>query len=362
MSNSTENNDMVDEVLIDIEEHSQAEPTANECCIYRVPFKIRRMKADDYTPRLISIGPLHHGKKELADMENKKKRFMKCFRDETNDQKLDEISTFIKNNERGIRHSYAEISKLNSLRYRLMIMYDAIVIIGFFVRIAKGDRSDLLLAIDTQAYTLRSDLQLVENQLPYFVLEKIYEMYLPMAGFGLPTFMELCRSFFGQHADFKLNPLAPGETVKHFADWRRSTILKGHPEEQPHGYMVDFPCAMKLHESGVKFKSVERECRLKVKFEKRKHRIPCFNLHELQIPHFSVHSQTECLLRNILAFEQCHYPSDTRFCNYIIFLDYLIDTEKDVDLLVGEGVIKNNLGNNTLVANLVNESCRSMIT
>ncbi|XP_031251430.1 UPF0481 protein At3g47200-like [Pistacia vera] len=250
MSNSIENNDMVDQVRIDIEEHSESEPVASECCIYRVPFRIRRMKAYDYTPRLISIGPLHHGKKELADMEHKKKRYMKCFRDETNDQKLDEISTFIKNNEQTIRHSYAEISKLNSLRYRLMILYDAIVIIGFFIRIAKGDRSDLLLAIDTQADTLRSDLQLAENQLPYFVLEKIYEIYLSVAGSGLPTFMELCRSFFGQDADFKLNQLAPRETVKHFTDWRRSTILRGHPEEQQHEYMVDFPCAMKLHESG----------------------------------------------------------------------------------------------------------------
>lgn len=190
MSDSIESKDMVEKVLIDIGKHLESEDAVSECCIYRVPFRIRRMRADDYTPQLISIGPLHRGKVELADMENKKKRYMKYFLDRTSSKiKLHEISAFIKNNEQRICHSYAEISKLNSLDYRFMILYDAIFIIELFLRDRSGDRSDLLLVIDIQGSTLCSDLQLAETQLPYFVLEGICKKYLAMAGSGVPTYL-----------------------------------------------------------------------------------------------------------------------------------------------------------------------------
>jgi hypothetical protein len=56
-----------------------------------------------------------------------------------------------------------------------------------------------------------------------------------------------------------------------------------------------------------------------------------------------------------MALEQCHYPSEAYICSYVWLLDRLIDTEKDVDLLVKKKVIANNLGNNAAVATLINE-------
>ncbi|KAG2245478.1 hypothetical protein Bca52824_064839 [Brassica carinata] len=48
----------------------------------------------------------------------------------------------------------------------------------------------------------------------------------------------------------------------------------------------------------------------------------------------SLHDSREIKLRNIIALEQCHYPKHTHVCSYALFLDYLIDTDKDVDLLL----------------------------
>ncbi|KAH0873426.1 hypothetical protein HID58_070788, partial [Brassica napus] len=42
----------------------------------------------------------------------------------------------------------------------------------------------------------------------------------------------------------------------------------------------------------------------------------------------------EIKLRNIIALEQCHYPKHNHVYSYALFLDYLIDTDKDVDLLL----------------------------
>ncbi|XP_031282062.1 uncharacterized protein LOC116140587 [Pistacia vera] len=115
---------------------------------------------------------------------------------------------------------------------------------------------------------------------------------------------------------------------------------------------------MKLHESGVKFKCFEGENSLiDIRFEKRKQRVPCFEEHELQIPHLKLSDDTERRFRNIMALEQCHYPYDTQVCNYVSLIDGLIDNEKDVELLVENGIISNGLGSNASVANMFNKLC-----
>ncbi|WZZ65621.1 hypothetical protein YC2023_076991 [Brassica napus] len=48
----------------------------------------------------------------------------------------------------------------------------------------------------------------------------------------------------------------------------------------------------------------------------------------------SLHDSREIKLRNIIALEQCHYPKHNHVYSYALFLDYLIDTDKDVDLLL----------------------------
>ncbi|KAM4081761.1 hypothetical protein ACJW30_11G116600 [Castanea mollissima] len=53
-----------------------------ECCIYRVPKKLREGNKDAYTPTLISIGPFHRGECELHAMEMLKLRYLRefCYR------------------------------------------------------------------------------------------------------------------------------------------------------------------------------------------------------------------------------------------------------------------------------------------
>ncbi|KAH9740791.1 transmembrane protein [Citrus sinensis] len=54
-------------------------PLARECSIYRVPEATRCSHPSHFTPRMVSIGPFHHGKEELKAMEEHKKRYLKCF-------------------------------------------------------------------------------------------------------------------------------------------------------------------------------------------------------------------------------------------------------------------------------------------
>jgi hypothetical protein len=47
--------------------------------IFRVPDRLRRVRKEAYTPRVISIGPLHYGEEALKAMEEHNKRYLQYF-------------------------------------------------------------------------------------------------------------------------------------------------------------------------------------------------------------------------------------------------------------------------------------------
>ncbi|XP_044481408.1 UPF0481 protein At3g47200-like [Mangifera indica] len=345
---SSEHEDLVKELRIDMEKNLEPELHPDECCIYRVHERLRNVNEEAYTPQMVSIGPLHHGTKRLAKMEKVKRSYMKCFLEQRIAiEKRDDIFRFIQMHENDIRNCYAEISELKSHEYIMMILYDAIFIIELFMRMFE-DTSDPILSTRSIRHTLMLDLELLENQLPYFVLEEIHGLALFS---GMPSFMDISHSFFKSFPICELTELTSELSVKHFTDWRRSTLLekyKGSSEEKR--YSRSIPCAMKLHQFRVKFKKTEGNC--KSLCEKHGH--------ELQLPQIEIADGFECVLRNVIALEQYLYQDETHICSYVKLMDWLIDTEKDVDLLVESGIIFNRFGDNSSVANMFNKLCQNI--
>uniref|UniRef100_A0A7N2LE29 Uncharacterized protein n=2 Tax=Quercus lobata TaxID=97700 RepID=A0A7N2LE29_QUELO len=136
--------------------------------------------------------------------------------------------------------------------------------------------------------------------------------------------------------------------------------------------------AKKLDEAGVVFKRAEGRRRLlDINFKKSKlteifpcftcswllHCLPCLDYFPclvntqtfLEVPCLEVHDETEGIFRSLMALELCHYPFKTYICNYIVLLDFLINTRDDVELLVERGIIVNKLGSNKAVASMVNK-------
>nr|XP_048334367.1 uncharacterized protein LOC107433447 [Ziziphus jujuba var. spinosa] len=54
-------------------------PDTRNWIIYKVPNKLRKIRPAAYTPQLVSIGPVHHGKSNLKVMEYHKAKFMNEF-------------------------------------------------------------------------------------------------------------------------------------------------------------------------------------------------------------------------------------------------------------------------------------------
>ncbi|TXG62540.1 hypothetical protein EZV62_009534 [Acer yangbiense] len=58
-----------------------------------------------------------------------------------------------------------------------------------------------------------------------------------------------------------------------------------------------------------------------------------------------------------MVLEVFHYPTQTYVCNYADLMDYLINTAKDVDLLVEKGIIGNCVLDNEAIAKMFNTLC-----
>lgn len=103
--------------------------------------------------------------------------------------------------------------------------------------------------------------------------------------------------------------------------------------------------AATLHRAGVKFVLGSRKNLFEIKFDGG----------VLEMPQISIEGDTEMLLRNLQAFEQCHCSTTDHYVNPIpnIFLmATLLESPKDVELLAQKGIIENLLRNNEGVSNL----------
>ena len=346
------------ELIIDVRENFEPDPAL--CSIYGVPGPLRKIKEEAYTPKLISIGPFHYDKDELANMEKQKIRYKREFVKRIGPEKLQQLTNFIEENEKRIRNSYEENSELDRIDFISMILYDAVFIIELFLRYYSRE-SDFLLNRFCLRETIWSDLWLLENQLPFFVLDGLYQLAFPnlCPENGDPSFISLSCVFF-RHCDRGDIMAVGAEDILHFTDLSRYLMASRYPRKYPEGgeRLKDLPCATKLQASGVRFNSIRGELLLDIRFEKKKLLgIPCLKVAELQIPQIEVDKHTESYLRNVMALEQCHYPGEPVVCNYIDLMDKLIDTDKDVKLLAEAGIIYSNLGEGTRIADMFSDLC-----
>ncbi|XVF73503.1 hypothetical protein PTKIN_Ptkin12aG0206700 [Pterospermum kingtungense] len=332
-------NDQKNDLAIDIREYPDFEP-APECCIYKIPERFRESMKKAYTPQLISIGPLHHGKKSLATMERQKWRYGQKFCERNiSDEILRKFPSYIEENAERIWKCYDELvfeTKFTGSKFKWMILYDAVFIIELFLRHFEKKASDFLLKREWFRLDLRRDFILLENQLPFFVFEDLYN--IAFGSSHKPSFVQIaCTSL-----DIK-EDLSDQKGIKHFTDLARCALVKTRPPNSNEKINKIYSATM-LHEAGVRFKAVDKNSLLDVEFEKG----------ELRIPSFFLGFRIEAAIRNVMILEQCHYPKKAYFCSYIQFLDSLIDTDKDVDLLVNNGIIDNGMGSSATVTDKIN--------
>ncbi|KAG6677410.1 hypothetical protein I3842_14G024800 [Carya illinoinensis] len=363
-----------------------------ELCIYRVPkeFRVFRDKEiKQFTPRLVSIGPFHHGNQELQGMEKVKLMYFKefCYRTRNAEHNLVKLAA---DKRCEVERSYSETFEIDHDRFLRIILLDAVFIVELFLRFSDSQThahgNDLILSKPWLIHAIRLDFLLLENQLPFSFLDEFIQFLVDDCP---PTFLELACNFFCLKFKGEISMELKG--VKHFTDLLRTfhvlPILKAksidrseRPSTVRERRTKVLHSAKKLDEAGVNFKAIvpKEVGLLGIEFQKMRgmEHCPCFNLSWLlnclpwfkclpilertqpclTIPQLEITTGTELFFRNLVALELCHYPSESHyFCNYISLLDFLINTERDVELLVDQSVIINRLGSNAAVVTLIKE-------
>ncbi|KAJ7960614.1 hypothetical protein O6P43_021032 [Quillaja saponaria] len=333
--------------------------TSTECCIFKVPVNIRRLNEEAYTPKVISIGPFHFGNERFQEMERFKLRYFGSFLERANQIDLKGWVAYIKELEPRVRTCYTNTIELNHDQLVKVILVDAGFILELFWRYHFGNYwtdEDSVLLKPWLSTTIRIDLLLLENQLPFFVLEEIFgRAFVSHENKNLPSLLQLTFHYFAHYNKIDLDSIVNGRMeIKHFTDLLRKFHLPPMdklPDRADRVKKIHQHTATELAGAGLKFKVASSKCLLDLKFSNK----------VLEIPQFEVYNSTETLFRNLVALEQCYYPYQSYIIAYIGMMDFLINTAQDVEILVRKGILVNWLGDNDAAANLFNNLLKNII-
>ncbi|XP_031285193.1 UPF0481 protein At3g47200-like [Pistacia vera] len=361
---------------------SELIPPTN-CCIYKAPKRLREGNEKAYTPQIVSIGPLHHGEEHLKFMEEEKQRYLKEFLTRA-EVSVKELFDLITKNEEKLRSCYAETINFNRDEFVEIILVDAAFIVELLLRYTFQKMRKKEDHIFGQPYLIQDlwyDMWLLENQIPFFILEEIFNLEkvsksIP-AGAATPQerkprIIDLTYEYFKslEAVNGKLKKFEGTEKnveVKHFTDFLRICHLPspeekkrqeteklklkqekeklGKSKKEKRKEVVTAPSVIQLHQAGAKFKLSESKESFQINFRNG----------TLEIPQLKLQLETESLFRNLIAFEQRHY-ADNYINDYVFIIHHLANTPKDIELLVEKQIIENWLpdkeGASTLLNNL----------
>ncbi|XP_015065879.1 UPF0481 protein At3g47200-like [Solanum pennellii] len=357
--------------------------------IYRVPLSLRRDDDKAYIPQIVSLGPYHHGKKRLRNMDRHKWRAVLQILKRT-DQEIKMYIDAVRELEEKARACYEGTIAMNSNEFVEMMVLDSCFVLELFRGVAGGfqhlgyARNDPVFAMRGSMHSIQRDMIMIENQIPLFILDRLYGIQSDMphekgivARLALRFFDPLMptdepltksdltklESSMGRSASF--DPLADLAGL-HCLDVFRRSLLQTGPKPTPRTWIKRWSHSSRvadkrrqqmihsvseLKEAGVKFKKRKTDRFWDVKFKKG----------ILKMPRLLIHDGTKSLFLNLIAFEQCHLDCTNDITSYVIFLDNLIDSPEDVKYLHYCGIIEHWLGNDAEVADLFNRLCQEVV-
>lgn len=343
--------------------------------IYRVPQNVRHsVEKQHYEPRLVSIGPYHRNKEHLRAMEERKHLYLEKFLNDSEPGTLQECIDTIRAMEPMARACYFESPMMSRDEFVEMLLLDGCFILQFFIQWFCGD-ADPVFSVAWNHPLLHTDLLMLENQIPYFVLRQLYAIYTrdpqrPTTARPKKSLMRTVADYFASKERRKATNrvelqedsidhllhlyychfITPPDTSAAAAALRARGIGRlglgdGAATKPPPPRTLR--CAKELTLHGVSFLRKENTGNiLDVTFR---------DDGTFEIPPFAVQESTCSTYMNLVAFEMSRYDVENHFTSYVVLMDYLINTADDVLILDRAKIIENNLSNDGEVADFFNQ-------
>lgn len=362
--------------------------------ICRVPKKFLEIDGSDYVPRRWSIGPYHNGDERLKKMDASKLTILsKIHNCEQYPATLEKYYQELWSTEEEARSYYYGNIPMNTLNFREMLLLDSCFILGSLgILEIPGNPTDAQVRRHSIENDFLHDVLLFENQIPFFILERMYNVAIgdethdehvaSKLGYTLMNFVQLI-------SKTTVKSDLPGEIYHliHLLHW----FLKPSKEQNGHSQvggswlikrlrlccltdnnqqdkqfrvwqvirkwlaekLLQWMCptnnnkkdeqfrrwrrAVEYYEAGVHFKPSQQSCHhspLDIKFENG----------ELRIPMLIIDEKTSYIFGNLLAFEEETARFGYDITTYITFMSQLLSMPEDVTLLSRKGIIEHHLG------------------
>ncbi|XP_059307548.1 putative UPF0481 protein At3g02645 [Lycium ferocissimum] len=360
-----------------------------------------------YEPLVVSIGPFHHGKLKFQPMEKYKELLAIQFADQdstkprpegvlpwlsTNAVSIDELYKKVKNIVPNVRECYADalIKDYSDEEFSQMMFLDGCFILQYFYCIVTGNYKELKMKSHDIAF-IRRDLFLLENQLPFEVLQVLMSCKFkdnegmemiktfissahkkPPQGHG---FIQSIKDFFldffegilflGKICEGEGPSLTKQKSMKNPLPAHLLELLRTHHID-PNAFLeggcylrgdwCSYRSAKELRRAGIHFRPGKSRRLSDVKFNS----FHCSAL--LTIPPITIDDSTKSEFLNLVAYEACpDTPDDFGVTSYLCFMASLIDHAEDVKVLRSKGILLNFLGSDQEVADLFNEIARNLV-
>ncbi|KAK3187801.1 hypothetical protein Dsin_027362 [Dipteronia sinensis] len=352
--------EIADRVLDRVKEKlGRLSPTPFErCSIFIVPDQLRKINEKAYEPEIVAIGPYHRGKDHLKAMEEHKLRYLQKLLQRTGESKLSSYVTAMSAMEERARGCYKGCISLESDEFVEMMLLDSCFIIELFRKnkmIDLRENDDPIFKLDWMLPFIARDMFLLENQLPFFVLWELFSKSTEIPDDHTKSLFKMILYFFNgilPGAVFTKVDEYPIEQIKHLVGFVHNIWLPSPAGMEAYNKInIDknhwrfICCATEIQEAGIKFLKVEGGSLFDIKFD----------YGVMRIPTLSIGDATESVFRNLIAYEQfSHDRNPKHVIDYIKFMDCLINSPEDAELLRRHGIIDKWSGDDEVIANLIN--------
>ncbi|KAL6597786.1 hypothetical protein ACP70R_046591 [Stipagrostis hirtigluma subsp. patula] len=311
--------------------------------IFRVPAYVRERNRTAYEPRMVSIGPYYHGVAALRAMEDHKWRYLHDFLNRNASISSALLIQEMRSLEARAVACYSERPLLDSGDFTRMLLLDGCFILEFFFKWHTKE-PDALCDVGWGLTLITTDLLLLENQIPFFVVERLYDIACGGQG-GRENLFKIILEYISNEA---LIAPPPGTAeINHllhlyyvsFVPRRSPPASVSEPKEAE---VRVIPRATEMSEAGVTFvlRSSDRD-RFDVMFDGGVMEIPAMVIDDMKRP----------VLNNLIAFEQSQGVEETRvLTSYVTLMGMLIRTAQDVELLRRRRILVNLLADDEAAA------------
>nr|GMC84261.1 UPF0481 protein At3g47200-like [Ipomoea batatas] len=381
---------------LETEKHHGFPTAGNHPKIQKVPERRRKITQDNhksyYDPLVVSIGPIHHGNEELREMEKFKRHLTRKFAESCNKEKgidMNKVYDRVAQIAESARSCYADglTEQYDHATFARMMFVDGCFVLQYIHSMvgAGGNPGQMKMKSDDIAF-VRGDLLLLENQLPFQVLQALMSCRFNENDEGMKminkfikrlrpdpphkresgwitSIKNLIRDLCFPNTDPEERPVHQDSSPPaHLLELLRRRLIKCNTAALPGGSeqggdeWFSYRSATELKKVGIHFSPAKNRCFSEI------HLNSSFHYARLILPPVTIDDSSKSLFLNLVAYEACpDSPDDFGISSFLSFMDSLIDDAEDVKELRKKGVVFNLLGSDHDVAELFNEISRDLV-